>query len=42
MAACLEAVKDIYYSNPYAGIACGFKNFGTGMGKQDIGASCYP
>lgn len=37
MAACLEAVKDIYYANPYAGIACGFKNSGTGMGKQDIG-----
>lgn len=37
MVACLEAVKDIYYSNPYAGIACGFKNSGTGMGKKDIG-----
>ena len=37
MAACLEAVKDIYYANPYAGLACGFKNSGTGMGKQDIG-----
>ncbi|HEX9027187.1 MAG TPA: selenium-dependent xanthine dehydrogenase [Clostridium sp.] len=37
MAACLEAVKDIYDSNPYAGIACGFKNSGTGMGKKDIG-----
>lgn len=37
MVACLEAVKDIYYSNPYAGIAIGFKNSGTGMGKKDIG-----
>jgi CO/xanthine dehydrogenase Mo-binding subunit len=37
MEACLDAVKDIYYSNPYAGIACGFKNAGTGMGKMDIG-----
>ena len=37
MAACLDAIKDIYYANPYAGIACGFKNSGTGMGKKDIG-----
>lgn len=37
MAACLDSIKDIYYSNPYAGIACGFKNSGTGMGKKDIG-----
>jgi selenium-dependent xanthine dehydrogenase len=37
LAACLDAVKDIYYQNPYAGIACGFKNSGTGMGKKDIG-----
>ncbi|MDO4330923.1 MAG: selenium-dependent xanthine dehydrogenase [Lachnospiraceae bacterium] len=37
MEACLDAVKDIYYANPYAGIACGFKNAGTGMGKKDIG-----
>lgn len=35
--ACLDAVKDIYYKYPYAGIACGFKNAGTGMGKKDIG-----
>ncbi len=35
--ACLEAVKDINNSNPYAGIAIGFKNSGTGMGKKDIG-----
>lgn len=37
MTACLDAVKDLFYSNPYAGIACGFKNAGTGMGKKDIG-----
>jgi selenium-dependent xanthine dehydrogenase len=37
LAECLEAVKDVYESNPYSGIALGFKNSGTGMGKQDIG-----
>lgn len=37
MAACPDAVKGVYYQNPYAGIACGFKNSGTGMGKKDIG-----
>jgi aldehyde oxidoreductase len=37
MAECLEAVKLVYEANPYAGIAIGFKNSGTGMGKQDIG-----
>ncbi|MBQ9816726.1 MAG: selenium-dependent xanthine dehydrogenase [Proteobacteria bacterium] len=37
MVACLDAVKDLYYSNKYAGIAIGFKNSGTGMGKSDIG-----
>jgi selenium-dependent xanthine dehydrogenase len=37
MAECLEAVKDVYESNPYAGIACGFKNSGTGVGLKDIG-----
>ena len=37
MEACIDAVKDVYYSNKYAGIACGFKNSGTGMGKKDIG-----
>ena len=37
MLGCIEAVKDIYYAHPYAGIACGFKNSGTGMGKKDIG-----
>ncbi len=37
LAQCLEAVKDIYESHPRAGIACGFKNSGTGMGRKDIG-----
>ena len=37
MSTCLDAVKEVYYANPYAGIACGFKNSGTGMGKKDIG-----
>ena len=37
MEACLDAVRDVFYANPYAGIACGFKNSGTGMGKKDIG-----
>ncbi|MBQ9505364.1 MAG: selenium-dependent xanthine dehydrogenase [Lachnospiraceae bacterium] len=37
MEACLDAVKDVFYKNKYAGIACGFKNSGTGMGKKDIG-----
>ncbi len=37
MEACLDAVKDVFYNNKYAGIACGFKNSGTGMGKKDIG-----
>lgn len=37
MAACLDAVKDLYYSEKYVGLACGFKNSGTGMGKKDIG-----
>ncbi len=34
---CLEAVKDVYESSPYAGIAIGFKNSGTGVGLKDIG-----
>ena len=37
MEACLDAVKEAFYDNKYAGIACGFKNSGTGMGKKDIG-----
>ncbi len=35
--ATLDAVRDEYYANPCVGIACGFKNSGTGMGKMDIG-----
>ncbi len=34
---CLEAVKDVYYSAEYAGIACGIKNTGIGNGMADIG-----
>jgi len=37
MAECLESVRDVYESNPYAGIACAFKNSGTGVGLKDIG-----
>ncbi|MFV0352911.1 MAG: selenium-dependent xanthine dehydrogenase, partial [Oscillospiraceae bacterium] len=37
MAECLEAVKEVYESNPYAGIACAFKNSGKGIGIQDTG-----
>jgi selenium-dependent xanthine dehydrogenase len=37
LAECLEAVRDVYESAPYTGIALGFKNSGTGMGKKDIG-----
>ncbi|MDR2587204.1 MAG: selenium-dependent xanthine dehydrogenase [Coriobacteriales bacterium] len=33
----LEAVKDVYESSPYAGIACGFKNSGKGVGLIDTG-----
>ncbi|ACD22604.1 selenium-dependent xanthine dehydrogenase [Clostridium botulinum] len=33
----LEAVKDSYYSNKYAGIACTFKNAGVGVGIPDTG-----
>jgi len=34
---CLEAVKDIYETTPYAGLACGFKNSGKGIGLRDTG-----
>ena len=34
---CLMAVKDIYESAPIAGIACGFKNTGLGVGVPDVG-----
>ena len=37
MVACLEAVKDAYYANPYAGLAIGFKNSGFGQGAEDVG-----
>ncbi|MEI8199186.1 MAG: selenium-dependent xanthine dehydrogenase [Eubacteriales bacterium] len=37
MAECLESVRDVYESSPYAGIACAFKNSGTGVGLKDIG-----
>lgn len=37
LAECLEAVRDVYESSPYAGIACAFKNSGTGVGLKDIG-----
>ncbi|MSS63911.1 selenium-dependent xanthine dehydrogenase [Velocimicrobium porci] len=33
----LEAVKDIYESSPYAGIACAMKNAGVGVGIPDTG-----
>ncbi|SHI73717.1 selenium-dependent xanthine dehydrogenase [Clostridium cavendishii DSM 21758] len=33
----LEAVKDVYYANKYAGIACVFKNAGVGVGIPDTG-----
>lgn len=33
----LLAVKEDYYSNKYAGIACAFKNTGIGVGLPDIG-----
>lgn len=33
----LLAVKDAYYSSPYAGIACGIKNVGIGNGMPEYG-----
>ncbi len=33
----LQAVKGIYDSEPYAGIACAMKNAGVGVGLPDIG-----
>jgi xanthine dehydrogenase molybdenum-binding subunit len=33
----LLAVKDIYYSSKYAGIACGIKNVGIGNGMKESG-----
>ncbi len=37
LAECLEAVKEVYESNPYAGIAAGWKNSGKGVGIIDSG-----
>ncbi len=37
MAECLKAVKEDYEKHPYAGIACGFKNSGKGIGIRDTG-----
>lgn len=37
LAECLEAVKDVYESHPYAGIAAGWKNSGKGVGIIDSG-----
>ena len=37
LSACLDAVKDVFYSNKYVGIACGYKNSGVGMGLTDTG-----
>jgi len=33
----LLAVKDVYYSSKYAGIACGIKNVGIGNGMKEAG-----
>ncbi len=33
----LLAVKDDYYNNKYAGIACAVKNTGIGVGLEDVG-----
>lgn len=37
MAECLEAVKEVFEAHPYAGLACGMKNSGTGIGLMDTG-----
>lgn len=37
MVECLEAVKEVFEANPYAGLACGMKNSGTGIGLMDTG-----
>lgn len=37
LAETLEAVKDIYESSPYVGIACAMKNAGVGVGLPDWG-----
>jgi len=33
----LEAVREVFYASPTAGIACGIKNTGIGNGMEDIG-----
>ncbi|MBC9785114.1 selenium-dependent xanthine dehydrogenase [Heliobacterium chlorum] len=33
----LLAVREVYESHPYAGIACALKNTGIGVGKPDVG-----
>lgn len=38
-AECLEALKEVYESNPYAGIAGCMKNAGIGVGLPDVGRS---
>lgn len=37
LAETLEAVKDVFESSPYAGIACAMKNAGVGVGLPDWG-----
>lgn len=37
MTECLEAVREVYEAHPYAGLACGFKNSGKGIGIRDTG-----
>ncbi len=37
LAECLLAIKDVYESSPYAGIACAFKNSGKGIGIRHTG-----
>ena len=37
LAETLEAVKDVYESHPYAGLACAMKNAGVGVGLPDWG-----
>lgn len=37
LAETLEAVKEVYDSHPYAGIACAMKNAGVGVGLPDWG-----
>ncbi len=38
---CLEAVKEVYESTPYAGIASCFKNAGLGVGVPDTGRCIF-